>query len=84
MAVLQTLQHMNCTSKIIVLTASEDKNEWVQAMKLGCAGIVVKQAPPELIAKSIRKVKDGEVWLDSHRKRRPSRERKAERLAAQA
>jgi len=49
-----------------VLTASEDKNEWVQAMKLGCSGIVVKQTPPELIVKSIRKVHDGEIWLDSH------------------
>ena len=66
LAVLQTLQHMKGGSKIIVLTASEDKNEWVQAMKLGCAGIVVKQTAPELIIKSIRKVQEGEIWLDSH------------------
>jgi DNA-binding NarL/FixJ family response regulator len=66
LAVLQTLQHLKSDSKVIVLTASEDKNEWVQAMKLGCAGIVVKQTPPELIVKSIRKVTNGEIWLDSH------------------
>ena len=66
LAVLQTLQHMKSTCKTIVLTASEDKNEWVQAMKLGCSGIVVKQTSPELIVKSIRKVAEGEVWLDSH------------------
>ena len=66
LAVLQTLQHMKGGSKIIVLTASEDKNEWVQAMKLGCSGIVVKQTPPEMIVKSIRKVHEGEIWLDSH------------------
>jgi two-component system nitrate/nitrite response regulator NarL len=48
------------------LTASEDKNEFVQAMKLGCSGIVLKQTAPELIVKSIRKVHSGEIWLDSH------------------
>lgn len=66
LAVLQTMQHLKTESKIIILTASEDKNEWVQAMKLGCAGIVVKQTPPEMIVKSIRKVSAGEIWLDSH------------------
>ena len=35
-------------------------------MKLGCAGIVLKQTAAELIAKSIRKVHAGEIWLDSH------------------
>jgi DNA-binding NarL/FixJ family response regulator len=49
-----------------VLTASEDKNEFVQAMKLGCSGIVLKQTAPDLIVKSIRKVHAGEIWLDSH------------------
>jgi two-component system, NarL family, nitrate/nitrite response regulator NarL len=66
LAVLQTLQHLKTVSKTIVLTASEDKNEWVQAMKMGCCGIVVKQTDPELILKSIRKVYGGEIWLDSH------------------
>jgi DNA-binding NarL/FixJ family response regulator len=65
LAVLQALQHTKGKVRVIVLTASEDKNEWVQAMKLGCAGIVVKQTAPELIVKSIRKVHDGEIWLDS-------------------
>ncbi len=63
---LQTLQHTNRKTRVIVLTASEDKNEFVQAMKLGCSGIVLKQTAPDLIAKSIRKVHSGEIWLDSH------------------
>ena len=66
LGVLQTLQHMKTKTRAIVLTASDDKNEWVQAMKLGCAGIVIKQSQPEMIAKSIRKVHGGEIWLDSH------------------
>src|SRR6202790_2470455 len=63
---LQALQQVNQRTRVIILTASEDKNEFVQAMKLGCSGIVLKQTAPELIIKSIRKVHGGEIWLDSH------------------
>jgi DNA-binding NarL/FixJ family response regulator len=63
---LQSLQQSHKRCKVIVLTASEDKNEFVQAMKLGCSGIVLKQTAPDLIVKSIRKVNAGEIWLDSH------------------
>jgi DNA-binding NarL/FixJ family response regulator len=66
LATLQALQQLEKRVKVIVLTASEDKNEFVQAMKLGCSGIVLKQTAPELIVKSIRKVYGGEIWLDSH------------------
>jgi DNA-binding NarL/FixJ family response regulator len=66
LSALQALQQVEKRAKVIVLTASEDKNEFVQAMKLGCSGIVLKQTAPELIVKSIRKVNDGEIWLDSH------------------
>jgi DNA-binding NarL/FixJ family response regulator len=66
LSTLQALSQLNKHTKVIVLTASEDKNEFVQAMKLGCSGIVLKQTAPELIVKSIRKVHGGEIWLDSH------------------
>ena len=63
---LQAIQSMNDPPKVIILTASDDKNEFVQAMKLGCAGIVLKQTSADLILKSIRKVYSGEIWLDQH------------------
>lgn len=66
LSTLQAMAQLNKRAKVIVLTASEDKNEFVQAMKLGCSGIVLKQTAPELIVKSIRKVHGGEIWLDSH------------------
>src|SRR5216117_362439 len=37
LAALQALQQNNRRTRVIVLTASEDKNEFVQAMKLGCS-----------------------------------------------
>src|SRR5579862_9786862 len=66
LANLQKLQTAGLETKVIVLTASEDKNEFVQAMKLGTCGIVLKQSATELLFKSIRKVYEGEIWLDSH------------------
>jgi two-component system, NarL family, nitrate/nitrite response regulator NarL len=66
LATLQKLQTSKHKTRVIVLTASEDKNEFVQAMKLGTSGIVLKQSATDLLIKSIRKVNAGEIWLDSH------------------
>jgi DNA-binding NarL/FixJ family response regulator len=66
LATLQKLQAVKNRTRVIVLTASDDKNEFVQAMKLGTSGIVLKQTATELLIKSIRKVHAGEIWLDSH------------------
>lgn len=66
LSALSAFQNLTPKPRVIILTASEDKNEFVQAMKLGCSGIVLKQTAPELIVKSIRKVYGGEIWLDSH------------------
>jgi DNA-binding NarL/FixJ family response regulator len=63
---LQRLQAAHNKTRVIVLTASDDKNEFVQAMKLGTSGIVLKQTATEMLIKSIRKVHAGEIWLDSH------------------
>jgi len=62
---LQRLQAQKCKTKVIVLTASDDEGEYVQAMKFGTSGIVLKQTATELLIKSIRKVYNGEIWLDS-------------------
>ncbi|MFB3829871.1 MAG: response regulator [Bryobacteraceae bacterium] len=66
LATLQRLQSSKHKTKVIVLTASEDKNEFIQAMKFGTSGIVLKQTATDLLIKSIRKVNAGEIWLDSH------------------
>src|SRR6476659_4130362 len=64
LSALQALQQINKRTRVIVLTASEDKNEFVQAMKLGCSGIVLKQTAPDLIVKRIRNVQAGGICLD--------------------
>ena len=38
----------------------------MEAMKLGCSGILSKDSSVSLIEKSIQKVYAGEIWLDSN------------------
>jgi DNA-binding NarL/FixJ family response regulator len=63
---LDGLQSATHKMRVIVLATSDDKNEFVQAMKLGAYGIVLKKTDTELLIKSIRKVHAGEIWLDTH------------------
>jgi DNA-binding NarL/FixJ family response regulator len=63
---LDGLQFATNKTRVIVLATSDDKNEFVQAMKLGAYGIVLKKTGTELLIKSIRKVHAGEIWLDPH------------------
>jgi DNA-binding NarL/FixJ family response regulator len=65
LSVLKVLRQSNRKTKVIMLTDSDDRNEFVQVMRLGCSGIVPKQTVPQMIVKSIRKVHSGEIWLDS-------------------
>ncbi len=66
MAALQALQADPSRTKVIILTASEERTDFVQAMRLGSRGILLKQTSPDLIIKSIRKVQAGEIWMDTN------------------
>ncbi|MFQ5694926.1 MAG: response regulator [Terriglobia bacterium] len=48
----------------IILTASEDEQEYVEAVKRGAKGIVLKAAATERLLEGIRKVHRGEIWID--------------------
>jgi len=63
MQVLRELSGSNFHGKTIVLTASIDRQEIVEAVRLGARGIVMKDSSPELLFKSIRSVMAGQYWL---------------------
>ena len=65
LAALQILKAASSRTRVIVLTASDNHHEFVQALKLGSCGIVQKQAATEFLIESIRRVHSGELWLDS-------------------
>src|SRR5882757_6705513 len=66
LTVLRSIQARASRSKVILFSSSENKEEFVEAMKIGCRGIISKSASISLIEKSIQKVHAGEIWLDSH------------------
>ena len=65
LATLQRVQAAKIKTRIILLTASDNQNEFVDALKLGSSGIVQKQTATELLVDSIRRVHAGELWMDS-------------------
>ncbi len=65
LTVLRSIQTRAPRSKILFFASSEHKEEFVEAMKLGCSGVLLKDSPVHLIEKSIQKVFAGEIWLDS-------------------
>lgn len=50
--------------RTIVLTASEDERDYVEAVRRGARGLVLKQAAAALLLEGIRKVHRGEMWID--------------------
>ncbi len=66
MSGLQTLRELwNSPHPVrtIVLTASIEKEQIVQTLQLGARGIVLKDAPTDILLKSIRAVVDGKFWV---------------------
>ena len=65
LGVLEEINFDSMPTRVIVLTAAEDDRDVVRAMRLGARGVVLKQSASDLLVKSIRKVSDGEIWLDN-------------------
>ena len=66
LTVIRSIQTRAVRSKVILFASADNKDEFVEAMKLGCSGILLKDTPTSLIEKSILKVHAGEIWLDSN------------------
>jgi DNA-binding NarL/FixJ family response regulator len=65
LATLQRLKAASSRTRVILVTASDKQQEFVQALKLGSCGIVQKQTATDLLIDSIRRVHAGELWMDS-------------------
>ncbi|MBV9223550.1 MAG: response regulator transcription factor [Acidobacteriaceae bacterium] len=66
LTVLRGIQARVPQTKVIMFASSDNKEDFVEAMKLGCSGILLKEVPTPLIEKSIQRVQAGEIWLDSN------------------
>lgn len=66
LTVLRSIQTRAPRTKVILFAQADNKDEFVEAMKLGCSGILLKEAAVSLVEKSLVKVHAGEIWLDSN------------------
>lgn len=62
--VLSDLGGKDAEIRTILLTASEDEKDFVEAVRRGAKGVVLKQAASESLLEGIRKVHRGEMWID--------------------
>lgn len=61
---LRDLPGLSVRSRAIATAEEESREEIVEAMRLGAKGFVLKQTGAELFMKCLRKVYEGEIWLD--------------------
>jgi DNA-binding NarL/FixJ family response regulator len=51
--------------KIIVITSEDDAEQTVEYLRRGVCGIVTRAIAPDLLVRCVRKVMEGEIWLDN-------------------
>lgn len=66
LTVIRSIQTRAPRAKVILFAAPDNKEDFVEAMKVGCSGILLKDSSTSLVEKSIHKVHAGEIWLDSN------------------
>ena len=62
--VLRVLSRERLPGRAILLTAAVRDDEVVEAMQLGAMGIVLKDASPDTLIDCIRRVHNGEQWIE--------------------
>src|SRR5258705_651263 len=64
LAFLPTLREKIPGSRVLVLTGVQNPDSHRTAIRRGAMGIVLKEHAAELLLKAIKKVYEGEVWID--------------------
>jgi len=64
MDLLRELRATQAAVRVILLTARIEHEQVLEALKLGVAGIVLKESAPLQILDCIRRVADGGQWID--------------------
>jgi two-component system nitrate/nitrite response regulator NarL len=62
--IFAAIQESKLPTRVIIMISDDGKEDFVEAIRLGCSGIVPRKTSTELLLKSIRKVHAGEIWLD--------------------
>lgn len=64
-AVMRELRRRRLLTRVVILTAAIGEDEMLEAVRLGVAGVVLKEMAPRLLVQCIRKVHAGEQWVEN-------------------
>ena len=64
-SILRLLHASHKTTRVLVLTGSENEEELAEILRLGCFGVVHKGAEPAVLLEALLCVADCERWVDS-------------------
>ena len=64
LTLLTDLAAAQLSTRVLILTGTQDVNLHRRAVLLGAVGIVQKSLASKMLIKAVRKVYEGEVWLD--------------------
>ena len=59
--VLRALEHQGASVPTLILTASDNETDYVQALRLGASGLVLKRDSPDKLFQAIRDVAAGQL-----------------------
>ncbi|RMD81996.1 MAG: DNA-binding response regulator [Candidatus Dadabacteria bacterium] len=62
--VIGAIHEASPTTKILILTASDDRRDHVAALSQGARGIIMKDSAAETLVTAIRAVHEGQAWVD--------------------
>jgi len=64
LGVLNALNGRGVSTRPILLTAEIHEQELLEALRLGARGVVLKDAPTDLLVKAVRSVVGGQYWFN--------------------
>jgi DNA-binding NarL/FixJ family response regulator len=64
LGVIQALKREGARTRVVVITDDLSEKEALDLLRLGVAGIVLKDMPPQLVLQAVRKVAAGETWVE--------------------
>ena len=63
-AVAQALKEEGLPTRVVILTSMLDEREALECLRLGVAGLVLKDMAPSLVLQCVQKVAAGDVWVE--------------------
>ena len=63
-SVARALKQEGIPTRVVILAGSLDEREALECLRLGVAGIVLKDMAPSLVLRCVQKVAAGDVWVE--------------------